>query len=165
LAYSHWVSPAFGQTITTADALGVVTDSSGAVVPGATVSLRSVDSGESRTDTTNGQGQYRFALLKPGNYTMSADAKGLKSNISNVNLLVGQAAEVNLIMNPQGTATVVEVSASAAVLQTENANVETNFTKTQVDQLPMPGGDLSKNMLTDRPSSSPAPAQLQSMLP
>ena len=50
----------FGQTITTADATGVISDSSGAVVPGAAVTLKSLDSGESRTETSNGAGQSAF---------------------------------------------------------------------------------------------------------
>src|SRR5260370_33695056 len=84
------VSPAFSQTTTTADAVGVVTDTSGAVVPGASVTLKSTDSGETRMSLTNSQGQYRFPLLKPGEYTISAETKGLKSNISKITLLVGQ---------------------------------------------------------------------------
>ena len=66
---------AFSQTITTADAVGVVSDTSGAVVPGATVTIKSAESGESRTETTNGQGQYRFPLMKPGDYAISADCQ------------------------------------------------------------------------------------------
>jgi Carboxypeptidase regulatory-like domain len=143
-----WASPAFSQTTTTGDAVGVVTDTSGAVVPGAAVTIKSAESGESRMATTNGQGQYRFPLMKPGEYTISAEAKGLKSNISKISLLVGQEQEVNLAMNAQGTSTVVEVRAEAAILQTENANLETNFNKTQVDNLPMPGGDLTTLAMT-----------------
>jgi hypothetical protein len=86
--------------------------------------------------------------MKPGDYTISAEAKGLKSNISKISLLVGQEQEVNLAMNPQGTSTVVEVTAEAAILQTENANLETNFNKAQVDNLPMPGGDLTTLAMT-----------------
>ena len=51
-------------------------------------------------------------------------------------------------MNPQGTNTIVEVTAEAAILQTENANLETNFNKSQVDDLPMPGGDLTTLAMT-----------------
>src|SRR5579863_8815832 len=93
---------AFSQTITTADAVGVVSDTSGAVVPGAQVTIKSLESGESRTETTNNAGQYHFPLLKPGDYEISASAKGLKSNLSKITLLVGQAQEVNITMNPQG---------------------------------------------------------------
>src|SRR5580700_3051365 len=123
--------PAFSQTITTADVVGVVSDTSGAVVPGAKVTIKSLESGESRTETTNAEGQYRFPLMKPGDYEISADSKGLKSNLIKVTLLVGQAQEANITMNPAGTSTTVEVNATAAVLQTENANLETNFNKTQ----------------------------------
>ncbi len=133
----------FAQTTTTADTLGVVTDTSGAVVPGAKVTIKSLDSGESRTETANGQGEYRFSLLKPGIYEVSASTAGLKSNLSKIELLVSQAQEVNLVMNPQGTTTTVEVTANVSVLQKENADRESNFNKQQVDDLPAPGGDLT----------------------
>ena len=139
---------AFSQTITTADAVGVVSDPSGAVVPGAKVTIKSVGSGESRTELTNGSGQYRFPLMKPGEYELSALAKGMKSNTFKITLLVGQAAETNITMAPEGTTTTVEVMATAAILQTENANLETNFNKSQVDNLPMPGGDLTTLAMT-----------------
>src|SRR5579859_3365634 len=80
---------AFSQTITTADAVGVVTDTSGAIVPGAKVTIKSLGSGESRTEVTNTQGQYRFPLLKPGEYEISAASMGLKSNNLKVTLQVG----------------------------------------------------------------------------
>src|SRR5208283_3416894 len=54
----------FGQTTTTADVTGVVTDTSGGVVPDAKVSIKSLDTGETRTESANGQGEYRFSLLK-----------------------------------------------------------------------------------------------------
>jgi hypothetical protein len=139
---------AFSQTITTADAVGVVSDPSGAIVPGAKVTIKSADSGESRTELTNGAGQYRFPLMKPGEYELSAAMKGLKSNILKISLLVGQAQEANITMNPEGTTTTVEVMATAAILQAENANLETNFNKAQVDNLPMPGGDLTTLAMT-----------------
>ena len=138
----------FSQTITTADAVGVVSDPSGAIVPGAKVTIKSTESGESRTELTNGSGQYRFPLMKPGEYDISAASKGLKSNFLKITLLVGQALEANITMNPEGTSTTVEVMATAAILQAENANLETNFNKAQVDNLPMPGGDLTTLAMT-----------------
>jgi hypothetical protein len=142
------VPASYGQTITTADAVGVVSDSSGAVVPAAKVTIKSAESGEVRTEVTNGSGEYRFPLMKPGEYEVSALAKGLKSNILKITLLVGQAHETNITMVPESTSTTVEVTASAAVLQAENANIETNFNKLQVDNLPMPGGDLTTLAMT-----------------
>jgi hypothetical protein len=84
-------------------AVGVITDSSGAVVPNATVTIRSVESGETRTVTTNAQGQYRFPLMSPGDYVVTAASKGLKSNITKISLLVGQEQTVNITMNAEGT--------------------------------------------------------------
>jgi hypothetical protein len=139
---------AFSQTITTGDVVGVVSDTSGAVVPGATVTLKSVDSGETRTETSNGQGQYRFPLLKPGDYILAASTPGLKSNNTRFTLLVGQEQEMNLSMNPQGTSTVVEVTSEVALVQTENANLETSYNAKQVVDLPMAGGDLTTLAMT-----------------
>lgn len=138
----------FSQSITTADAVGVVTDSSGAVVPGATVTIRSAESGETRTVSTNTAGQYRFPLMKPGDYTITASAKGLKSNINKITLLVGQEQAVNITMNAQGTNTIIEVTSEAPILQTENANLETSYNEKQVVDLPMAGGDLTTLAMT-----------------
>ena len=139
---------AFSQTTTTADVSGVIKDSTGAVVPGAKVTIKSLDSGETRSETSNNQGEYRFTLLKPGNYEMSASSTGLKSNLQRVALQVGTAPEIDISMNPQGTSTTVEVQAAAEVMQTQNANIETSFSKAQVDDLPMPGGDLTTLAMT-----------------
>jgi hypothetical protein len=136
------------QTMTTGDAIGVVTDTSGAVVPGATVTIKAVATGESRAEPASSKGQYRFPLLKPGEYLISASAKGLKSNIEKVTLRVGQEQEVNIKMNPEGTNQVIEVSTEAAMLNTENANLETNFNNKQVQDLPMAGGDLTTLAMT-----------------
>jgi hypothetical protein len=138
----------FSQSITTADAVGVITDSSGAVVPGATVTIRSLESGEVRTVTANGQGQYRFPLMKPGDFIVSASAKGLKSNLNKITLLVGQEQEVNIAMNAQGTNTIIEVTSEAPIVQAENANLESNFNQQQVQNVPMAGGDLTTLAMT-----------------
>ncbi len=140
--------PAFSQTITTGDVVGVVSDTSGAVVPGAKVTLKSLDSGETSTETAGPQGEYRFSLLKPGEYTVSASTPGLKSNNTRLTLLVGQAREMNIIMNPQGTNTIIEVTSEAPIVQTENANLETNYNSAQVVNLPMAGGDLTTLAMT-----------------
>jgi hypothetical protein len=138
----------FSQSITTADAVGLITDSSGAVVPGATVTIKSADSGETRTVTSNAQGQFRFPLMKPGDYVVTANSKGLKSNIMKITLLVGQEQEVNISMNAQGNNTIIEVTSEAPIVQAENANLETSFNQKQVVDLPMAGGDLTTLAMT-----------------
>ena len=64
------------QSLVTGDITGTVTDPSGAVVSGATVSLKSDANGSMRTATTGSNGTYRFSLLSPGSYTVSVSASG-----------------------------------------------------------------------------------------
>ena len=71
----------FAQTITTGDVVGMVKDTTGAVVPGATVTLKSTEFGDTRSVTTENTGAFRFTFLKPGDYTISASAAGLKTDV------------------------------------------------------------------------------------
>ena len=138
----------FSQTMTTGDIVGTVTDSSGAVVPNAAVTVKLTATNETRTVNTNSTGQYRFSLMKPGEYTVSATATGLKSNIEKFTLLAGQASSVNLVLSVQGTTEMVEVHAQANILETENANLATGFDSSQLSNLPTMGGDLTTMAFT-----------------
>jgi hypothetical protein len=119
--------PALCQTITSGDVSGSVKDTTGAVVPGATVTIRS-DTGDTRTQTTDSSGTFRFTFLKPGNYTVSAVAAGLKTDVTKLAVEVGQVATVDLIAKVQATQEVIEVMASGAIVETENANLSTTYT-------------------------------------
>lgn len=127
---------------------GTVTDSTGAIVPNATVTLRFVDTNDTRTAPSNQSGRYRFSLLQPGDYVISAQTSGLKSGSQRFNVLVGQEQAINLVLAPQGTTETVEVTAVASVVQTENANSATSFSTQQVADLPMAGGDLTTLAMT-----------------
>ena len=139
---------AFGQTQTTGDMVGTVTDATGAVVPRATVTIKYSDTNESRTAVTNERGEYRFSLLNPGEYAIEAHSTGLQSKTQKFTLLVGQVATINLSLAVEGTQEVVEVQAEAAILQTENANLSTGFSTSQVTNLPMNGGDITTIAMT-----------------
>ena len=138
----------FAQTITTGDVAGTVSDSSGAVVPGATITLLYTDTNETRTALANAAGEYRFTLLKPGEYSISAHTAGLKSNIREFTVLIGQQQVINLVLNVQATQETVVVRAESPIVQTENANLATSYTTQQVVELPMAGGDLTTLAMT-----------------
>jgi len=138
----------FSQTFTTGDVVGVITDTSGAVVPAASVTLRSLATNETRTTTSNEVGRYRFALVQPGDYTISAEASGLKSNVQKFTLLVGQELGSDITLNPQGTAETVQVTTETSAVQTENANLTTTLNQQQVSNLPMAGGDVTTLAMT-----------------
>jgi hypothetical protein len=133
----------YGQTITTGDLTGVVKDATSAVVPGATVTLKNTDSGETRTEQTNSTGTYRFVFLKPGNYTISASSAGLVSDTAKVAVEVGQAVSLDLVAKVQTVGQTIEVSGVVDLLNVDNANLSTTYTTKQMEELPMPGGDMT----------------------
>jgi len=141
------LSVTFGQTITTGDVAGTVKDTTGAVVPGATVTIKS-STGDNRTQTTDNAGNYRFTFLKPGDYVLSATAAGLKTDVTKLEVQVGQAVTVDLVAKVQATQEVVEVLASAALVETENANLSSTYSTKQVNELPAPGGDITSIAFT-----------------
>src|SRR5580700_10236525 len=104
-----WAPAAFTQTMTTGDIVGTVTDASGAVVPKATVTAKFLDENATQTAVSNDRGEYRFSLMKPGDYTIEGQSTGLTSKTEKFNLLVGQVATVNLALGVQGTSQTVEV--------------------------------------------------------
>lgn len=137
------VPAAHSQTMTTGDIVGTVTDATGAVVPNAKVTVRFVDTNESRSVVSSPSGEYRFSLMQPGDYLVTGEATGLKSRAEKFTLLVGQETAINLKLEVKGTTEVVEVQAQASILQTENANQASGFNTAQVIQLPAGGGDIT----------------------
>lgn len=132
-----------GQTVTTGDLSGTVSDATGAVVPSATITLKSLETGEVRTGTTNEAGVYRFIFLKPGSYTVMAKTNGLASDTTKVDIGVGQVATIDLTAKVQQVSQTVEVSETAGLVNIENANLATTFNSAQIADLPTPGGDMT----------------------
>ncbi len=137
------------QTITTGDVTGTVTDSSGAIVPGATVTLKNAATGDIRTAVSGADGSYRLTFVKPGTYTLSAVSAGLKSDsMANLVVAVGQVQTLGLVLKPVESKEVVMVTDSAPLLQTDNANIASSFSTKQIDLLPAPGGDITSIAFT-----------------
>src|SRR3990172_38908 len=83
----------------TATILGTVKDNSGAVIPGATITVRNVETGSSRTVVSTRDGSYRFSALPVGNYELRGENPGVQSVIrSGLTLSVGQEAVVNFTL-------------------------------------------------------------------
>ncbi|HLG96434.1 MAG TPA: carboxypeptidase regulatory-like domain-containing protein [Bryobacteraceae bacterium] len=131
------------QTITTGDIAGTVKDQTGAIVPGATVELKSLDTGNTRNQQANQSGEYRFTTLPPGNYQISASMTGLKSDVEKTQIAVGQVATFDLTVKPEASQQIVEVTSVAPLLQSENANLATTYDTHQLENLPAPGNDMT----------------------
>src|SRR6202046_2715645 len=142
------VASLFGQTATTGDIAGVVTDPTAAVITGVPITLKNVDTGSSTSTTTNAQGSYNFSLLQPGNYSVSANVSGFQKILKTVTVTLGTSTTVNLQLSLSSQAESVDVSDEVAGVQTEDANLQTNFNAQQIALLPNPGNDLSAVALT-----------------
>src|SRR5262245_25011640 len=100
-------APVFGQQAATATIEGVVTDPQNAVIPGAKVTLKNVDTGLTRDGATDDRGIYRIAALPPGTYQISASGKGFAENkYGAVTLTVGQKLNVDLTLRASVSETV-----------------------------------------------------------
>ena len=132
-----------GQSLTSGDVAGTVTDPSGAALPKATVTLLNKDTGATQTATTNATGAYRFALLNPGNYEVTAKATGFQSTKQAATVSVGQASTINLQLQVAGATQVVEVSGAGGYVQTQNGNVSNTLSPQEIANIPNPGNDLT----------------------
>jgi hypothetical protein len=134
---------AAAQSLTSGDVTGTVTDPSGAVVSTATVTLKNNQTGSTQSHAANAQGVYRFSLLAPGSYTVSASSTGFETVTQTTNVTIGQTTQANIQLAISGSATTVEVQDVGGVVQAENGDVSTSFSEQQVANVPNPGNDLS----------------------
>lgn len=143
LCVSVSVSLLHAQTTTTGELAGTVTDPSGAVLTSASVTLTNVATGGSETTRTNSTGAYRFPLLQPGTYKVAAMSSGFQAVSRTVEIGLGASVAANLQLGLGTSRETVEVSGSTNSVETEDANLNTNFTAQQVALLPNSGNDLS----------------------
>jgi Carboxypeptidase regulatory-like domain len=131
--------PVVGQ-LTTADILGTVTDSTGAVVPNATVTLNNLGTNEKRTAQSNSSGDYNFTLLPVGHYSVTVKAGGFQEAITrDLAVEAGDRARADVHLQLGSESTTVEVTAGTPLLQADNATVSSTVTAKAVQDLPLNG--------------------------
>ncbi len=119
---------------------GVVSDSTGAVIPGVSVTLTDMDRNQAKKTTTDAVGAYAFTELTIGHYQVSAQQTGFKTAVSNVvELSPGQALKIDLTMQPGEVKDTVEVRGTAPLLQTENTEAGGLADSNYVENLPSEG--------------------------
>lgn len=125
---------------------GTVTDASGAVVPGATVTLQSVAQGWTRTAATNQDGNYLFGGLGQGAYNLTITAHGFKTyHATNVNLATAETMRANVSLQVGAVSSTVEVSGSnVGQVQLQNATLAATVTGHQVTQLELNGRSFNQ---------------------
>ncbi|WP_433983931.1 carboxypeptidase-like regulatory domain-containing protein [Tunturiibacter empetritectus] len=126
--------------LTNGDVIGTVTDTTGAVIPGAKVTLTNTGTKVAAIATTNDTGDYTFNLLNPGQYTVTIEAKGFKKLvIPGFALAAGDRLRENEKMELGNVAETVEVTAAAPLLQTDSSTVQSTVTEQSVQNLPLNG--------------------------
>jgi hypothetical protein len=134
---------------------GTVTDSTGAVVEGATVTLTNVDTSVSRSTVSNGTGNYVFVDVLPGPYTLKVVKEGFNTvNQPQFTLQVNQTATLNFTLTVGSTQQSVTVEASAVAIQSSTAELGTVINTQAVNDLPLNGRNFTQ-LLTLTPGASP----------
>jgi Carboxypeptidase regulatory-like domain len=123
---------------------GIVQDSTGAVVPGAQVTLLNTDQGIALQTKTDNAGSYTFSPVRIGHYTITATAQGFaKTTHSNVTLQVAEALQVNLQLKPGASTETVYVNTAPPLMQTQEASVGQVIGSREVDSLPLNGRNFT----------------------
>ncbi len=127
---------AFGQT-ETGQISGIVTDQNGAVIPGATVTVKSINSGATRNSTASDEGSYTVTNLQPGPYEVTAQSGSFSPSTTRVEVTTGSkiTADVQLGVTLQG-ATVNVTTEGGAEVNTTNQELSDVVTGTQLRELP-----------------------------
>src|SRR4051812_48527239 len=133
---------------TTATIVGTVTDASGAVAPGVSITVISEGTGLTRKTLTNQSGNYTLTLLPVGTYSLVAEAAGFKKKTTTgIVLQVNQEPRVDIALEVGAITDAVTVNAEAPVLQTENAVVGQVVDNRYTTQIPLNGRDFSQLLL------------------
>jgi hypothetical protein len=126
---------AYSQTATTS-LRGVVKDPSGALVPGATVTITAASTGFSQQATSNASGIYEFEQIRPAHYSIKVSAPGFGEQTKTAELLVNQPATIDFTLSVQSSTVTVDVSASAQTLNTTDASLGNSADNAEIQALP-----------------------------
>ncbi len=144
MVWGGMLAPAvLGQSTYTAQLSGVVTDSSGAVIPGAKVILTDEATNIAMNNVTDGRGIYVFTGLRPTTYSIRVEAPNLAAQErKGVVLAVNQQATLDFTLTPGTVSEVVTVTEQAPMLDTGNATLGTDITNDYIKDLPL----INRNM-------------------
>ncbi|HXG92320.1 MAG TPA: TonB-dependent receptor [Blastocatellia bacterium] len=125
--------------------LGTVTDQQGAVVLGATVTAKNLDTGIERSTVTDGSGNYSIPELPIGRYEVKAQAQGFTvQTVTDVRVEVASERRVDITLVPGGLANVATITASSVQVETTNNTLGGTITTKDVVDLPINGRDFTK---------------------
>jgi hypothetical protein len=156
-------TPAWAQT-QLGTLFGTVTDTSGAVVPGAEVSVENVSIGLKREGRTDKTGEYQLAGLPTGTYTLRVGKEGFQTEVrEGTAVSPGAAIAINLSLVVGQLSDHVTIEAGVPALDTTTASVEGMIAERSLTELPLDGRDLFKTAVL-QPGTAPTPSSAPSLL-
>jgi hypothetical protein len=137
-------TPASGQGETTSAIVGSVVDPAGAAIAGARVTVTGTENGLKRSVNTDDAGRFNFPQLKPGRYSVKAEADGFEARENNsVAAGLGQKQTVDFTLNIAASNQIVTVTDAAPLINPENPNTSATLNARALEDLPNPGGDMT----------------------
>ncbi len=131
----------------TATVLGTVRDTTGAVIPGVTVTLTKIDTGIATTAVTDGSGNYQFFTVKIGFYKVTGELSGFSTAVADqINVTINARQRVDLVMKVGSISETVEVSGAAQLVEADSSDRGQVIQEKQIQGLPLNGrnyADLS----------------------
>src|SRR5260221_8746879 len=138
LSFVVWIVLAPSALAQNAQITGSVKDSSGAIIPGATVTVRNVDTGFSRTAVTNDVGEYRLPSLPPGRYALTSELSGFSTETRpDITLIIDQTAIINFSLKPATVSETVTVTGESPIVDVTRSDVSTSVSSQQIQDLPV----------------------------
>ncbi|MGH9786882.1 MAG: carboxypeptidase regulatory-like domain-containing protein, partial [Terriglobia bacterium] len=133
----------------TATILGTISDGTGAVVPGAMLTARNVETGQTRTTTSGGDGAYRFTALPVGAYEVRVESSGFQTQIrSGLTLAVAQEAVIHFTLQVGAVEQTVSVTADAPLIETTSGSLGGLVNEQKISELPLNGRNYIDLTLT-----------------
>jgi hypothetical protein len=151
--------PVRGQAVN-ATLLGTVTDSSGAAVANAKITITETNTGISRASQTNESGNYVLPDLPPGTYTVTAELAGFKrASRAAIDLVVNTTERVDLVLEPGNVSETITVEAETPILQTERADTGRKIETILTENVPLGTNRNFQNLLNIVPGTTRATFQ------
>ena len=136
-------SPAAAQLASQTALVGTVTDSGGAVLPGAQVVAVNTGTKDTYETTTNGEGYYNIQFVKLGTYEISVTMQGFQTfKASGVDVAGNQVVRTNAVMRVGGVSESVTVEARSPVLDTDTAKISETIGQRSIVELPLAGRNV-----------------------
>src|SRR6185503_8950482 len=129
----------------TATITGEVKDASGALVPGAAITVTNIGTNITVTTVTNDEGTYTVTSLRPGDYTVTVEKTGFSKSLrSGVNLQVNQFARIDITLQAGQVSETIEVASGAPLLETETSSRGSVIDQKKIVELPLNGRDYNQ---------------------